>query len=203
MRHIQPGAAFFPAVSISHGEQCELNLGARPLRYPVEGYAPIQDPPAERRQQAAEYLLTSLQRLVRLSIPSSSTTGAADGPAGAADVGMADADAAGVHAAAGWGQIFSKDDYILLAAAIAEHLTPLLLSLDNVAPRSYLLSAYFVPFLQVCRCTHQPARPPTHLLFEASGRAKAGLTCWVASCRRSWATPQRRAMPPCVAWWSC
>lgn len=146
VRHLQPGAAFFPAVSISHGEQCELNLGGRPLRYPVEGYAPIQQPPAESRQRAADYLLASLQRLVRLSTPSSISTGALDLAAGAGDVTMADADASGAEAHAG--QPFSEDECMMLASAIAQPLAPLLVGPLDTASRFYILSGYFVPFLQ-------------------------------------------------------
>ena len=42
VRNLQPGTAFFPALSISHGERSELNFGSQPFRYPVEGYQPIQ-----------------------------------------------------------------------------------------------------------------------------------------------------------------
>ncbi|KAM9444357.1 E3 ubiquitin-protein ligase RNF123 isoform 1-T2 [Clarias gariepinus] len=40
-----PGIAYFPAISLSFKESVAFNFGSRPLRYPVEGYHPLQDPP--------------------------------------------------------------------------------------------------------------------------------------------------------------
>ncbi|XP_018581129.2 E3 ubiquitin-protein ligase RNF123 isoform X1 [Scleropages formosus] len=40
-----PGIAYFPAISLSFKESVAFNFGSRPLRYPVEGYSPLQDPP--------------------------------------------------------------------------------------------------------------------------------------------------------------
>lgn len=40
-----PGIAYFPAISLSFKESVAFNFGSRPLRYPVEGYKPLQDPP--------------------------------------------------------------------------------------------------------------------------------------------------------------
>ncbi|XP_036007594.1 E3 ubiquitin-protein ligase RNF123 isoform X1 [Fundulus heteroclitus] len=40
-----PGVAYFPAISLSFKESVAFNFGSRPLRYPVEGYLPLQDPP--------------------------------------------------------------------------------------------------------------------------------------------------------------
>ncbi|KAM3915781.1 E3 ubiquitin-protein ligase RNF123 isoform 2-T2 [Leptodactylus fuscus] len=37
--------AYFPAISLSFKESVAFNFGSRPLRYPVEGYRPLQDPP--------------------------------------------------------------------------------------------------------------------------------------------------------------
>ncbi|XP_064632637.1 E3 ubiquitin-protein ligase RNF123-like isoform X2 [Lineus longissimus] len=39
------GLAYFPAVSLSMGENLRVNFGATPLRYPIEGYRPLQEPP--------------------------------------------------------------------------------------------------------------------------------------------------------------
>ncbi|XP_074646477.1 E3 ubiquitin-protein ligase RNF123-like isoform X2 [Tubulanus polymorphus] len=39
------GLAYFPAVSLSIGENLRVNFGATPLRYPIEGYRPLQQPP--------------------------------------------------------------------------------------------------------------------------------------------------------------
>ncbi|XP_077434785.1 E3 ubiquitin-protein ligase RNF123 isoform X4 [Vanacampus margaritifer] len=41
-----PGVAYFPAISLSFKESVAFNFGSRPLRYPSEGYLPLQDPPA-------------------------------------------------------------------------------------------------------------------------------------------------------------
>nr|KAF6311117.1 ring finger protein 123 [Myotis myotis] len=40
-----PGTAYFPAISLSFKESVAFNFGSRPLRYPVAGYRPLQDPP--------------------------------------------------------------------------------------------------------------------------------------------------------------
>lgn len=69
---------YYPAISLSHGERCELNFGGRPFKYPVQGFEAIQLPPrygggdAEDVQQMdwacarAKFLLGCLQRLVQL-----------------------------------------------------------------------------------------------------------------------------------------
>ncbi len=46
IRNFQPGTAFFPALSISHGERSELNFGSQPFRYAVAGFQPIQVMPS-------------------------------------------------------------------------------------------------------------------------------------------------------------
>ncbi|XP_031385849.1 E3 ubiquitin-protein ligase RKP isoform X2 [Punica granatum] len=45
IRRMEPGAGYYPAISLSQGERCEFNFGARPFRYPIEGYLPLQPPP--------------------------------------------------------------------------------------------------------------------------------------------------------------
>ncbi|XP_030274748.1 E3 ubiquitin-protein ligase RNF123 [Sparus aurata] len=40
-----PGVAYFPAISLSFKESVAFNFGSRPLRYPVDGYLPLQNPP--------------------------------------------------------------------------------------------------------------------------------------------------------------
>ncbi|KAF5749930.1 E3 ubiquitin-protein ligase RKP [Tripterygium wilfordii] len=45
IRKMGPGFGYYPAISISQGERCELNFGARPFRFPIEGYFPLQASP--------------------------------------------------------------------------------------------------------------------------------------------------------------
>ncbi|KAM4583207.1 E3 ubiquitin-protein ligase RNF123 isoform 2-T2 [Fundulus diaphanus] len=51
-----PGVAYFPAISLSFKESVAFNFGSRPLRYPVEGYLPLQDPPAADLLKAHQLL---------------------------------------------------------------------------------------------------------------------------------------------------
>lgn len=56
--------SYYPAISLSEGERCDLNFGSRPFKYPVEGFLPIQPPPAP--SSAAAYLLRCLSRVLEL-----------------------------------------------------------------------------------------------------------------------------------------
>ncbi|XP_045825053.1 E3 ubiquitin-protein ligase RKP isoform X2 [Trifolium pratense] len=47
VRKMGPGFGYHPAISLSQGERCELNFGARPFKYPIEGYHPLQTPPSK------------------------------------------------------------------------------------------------------------------------------------------------------------
>ena len=58
-----PGLAYFPAVSLSLGENLRANFGATPLRYPMEGYRPLQDAPTVDLIRAQQ-LFTYLERLL-------------------------------------------------------------------------------------------------------------------------------------------
>ena len=58
-----PGMAYFPAVSLSLGENLRANFGATPLRYPLFGYRPLQDPPTVNLTKA-QYLHDCLERLL-------------------------------------------------------------------------------------------------------------------------------------------
>uniref|UniRef100_A0A1A8LKQ6 E3 ubiquitin-protein ligase RNF123 n=1 Tax=Nothobranchius pienaari TaxID=704102 RepID=A0A1A8LKQ6_9TELE len=51
-----PGVAYFPAISLSFKESVAFNFGSRPLRYPVEGYLPLQDPPTADLMKAHKLL---------------------------------------------------------------------------------------------------------------------------------------------------
>ncbi|KAG1334510.1 E3 ubiquitin-protein ligase RKP [Cocos nucifera] len=61
VRKMEPGLGYYPAISLSEGECCDLNFGARPFKYPIDGFLPIQAPPSSR--YLATYLLQCLCRL--------------------------------------------------------------------------------------------------------------------------------------------
>ncbi|XP_055269818.1 E3 ubiquitin-protein ligase RNF123 isoform X3 [Moschus berezovskii] len=50
------GMAYFPAISLSFKESVAFNFGSRPLRYPVAGYRPLQDPPSASLVRAQKLL---------------------------------------------------------------------------------------------------------------------------------------------------
>lgn len=50
------GMAYFPAISLSFKESVAFNFGSRPLRYPVPGYRPLQDPPRADLARAQKLL---------------------------------------------------------------------------------------------------------------------------------------------------
>ncbi|XVF61747.1 hypothetical protein PTKIN_Ptkin08bG0155300 [Pterospermum kingtungense] len=62
IRKMVPGFGYYPAVSLSQGERCELNFGARPFKYPIDGYLPLQAPPSS--SSFAKQLLDCLSRLL-------------------------------------------------------------------------------------------------------------------------------------------
>ncbi|KAB2597297.1 E3 ubiquitin-protein ligase RKP-like [Pyrus ussuriensis x Pyrus communis] len=64
IRKMGPGSGYYPAVSLSQGERCELNFGARPFRFPIERYLPLQAPPF--LVPFATQLLYCLSRLLGL-----------------------------------------------------------------------------------------------------------------------------------------
>lgn len=55
--------AYFPALSLSHGERCELNFGSKPFRYPVEGFTPLETPSDGSTSCRARFLTGCLGRL--------------------------------------------------------------------------------------------------------------------------------------------
>lgn len=66
-----PKLPYYPAISLSQGERCDLNFGGRPFRYPMEGFQPIQAPPLIKDTglpalTQAQFLLGCLQRLLQL-----------------------------------------------------------------------------------------------------------------------------------------
>lgn len=62
IRRIGIGMGYYPAISLSEGERCDVNFGGRPFRYPVTGFLPLQSPPASN--SFADYLLQCLSRLL-------------------------------------------------------------------------------------------------------------------------------------------
>ncbi|XP_057860928.2 E3 ubiquitin-protein ligase RKP isoform X2 [Cryptomeria japonica] len=82
LRKLDPGFGYFPAISLSQGERCDLNFGSRPFKYPIADFLPIQVPPKVKDgedvaslSEIASYLLRCLLRLVKLRshYPSTST----------------------------------------------------------------------------------------------------------------------------------
>ncbi|XP_039932408.1 E3 ubiquitin-protein ligase RNF123 [Hirundo rustica] len=61
------GMAYFPAISLSFKESVAFNFGSRPLRYPVEGYRPLQDPPVADLLKARK-LLGYLKNVIHIGI---------------------------------------------------------------------------------------------------------------------------------------
>nr|XP_034961836.1 E3 ubiquitin-protein ligase RNF123 isoform X2 [Zootoca vivipara] len=61
------GMAYFPAISLSFKESVAFNFGSRPLRYPVEGYWPLQDKPAADLAKAQK-LLGYLKNVIHTGI---------------------------------------------------------------------------------------------------------------------------------------
>ncbi|ESR41281.1 E3 ubiquitin-protein ligase RKP [Citrus sinensis] len=62
IRKMGPGFGYYPAVSLSQGERCVLNFGARPFKYPINCYLPLQESPPVNA--FAAQLLQCLSRLL-------------------------------------------------------------------------------------------------------------------------------------------
>ena len=110
--------AYFPALSLSHGERCELNFGSRPFQHPVEDYKPLQMPPPEVLLHRARFLTSCLGRLVcEIDVPHSKKVS----------------------------KRLSKDDACVAAGLVLETLAPLLsdpyISEQEVLPLMYSLNA--------------------------------------------------------------
>ncbi|KAI5582324.1 hypothetical protein BDE02_07G078500 [Populus trichocarpa] len=61
IRKMGPGSGYYPSISLSQGERCELNFGARPFKYPIQGFLPLKAPPSANL--LAKQLLQCLSRL--------------------------------------------------------------------------------------------------------------------------------------------
>ncbi|XP_068642328.1 E3 ubiquitin-protein ligase RKP isoform X2 [Aristolochia californica] len=64
VRKMAPGFGYYPAISLSQGERCDINFGGRPFRYPIEGYCPLEPPPSQNL--SVIYLLQCFLRLWRV-----------------------------------------------------------------------------------------------------------------------------------------
>ena len=74
VRRNGPGLAYFPAVSLSVGERVALNFGDAPMRYPIEGYAPLQEAPSRASLAVAERSLRAFEALAAEPSPAGSMT---------------------------------------------------------------------------------------------------------------------------------
>jgi Kip1 ubiquitination-promoting complex protein 1 len=63
IRVFEPQLAYFPAVSLSEGEAAYVNLGNTPLRFPLEGFRPMQAPPPVYRSLQCTWLLEKMSAL--------------------------------------------------------------------------------------------------------------------------------------------
>ena len=63
VRLFQSHLAYFPAVSLSLGESCTVNLGSAPFRYPVDGFQPLQKAPATHVGEQCRHLLQCTERV--------------------------------------------------------------------------------------------------------------------------------------------
>ncbi|XP_042506363.1 E3 ubiquitin-protein ligase RKP-like isoform X1 [Macadamia integrifolia] len=64
VRKMAPGLGYYPAISLSQGERCNLNFGAHPFNYPIQGFYPLQSPPTVN--SLATHLLQCFFRLLEL-----------------------------------------------------------------------------------------------------------------------------------------
>ncbi|PKA56782.1 E3 ubiquitin-protein ligase RKP [Apostasia shenzhenica] len=64
IRKMRPHIGYYPAISLSEGESCQLNFGSRPFKYPADGFHPIQASPCYG--SSSFYLLQCLSRLLEV-----------------------------------------------------------------------------------------------------------------------------------------
>jgi hypothetical protein len=173
VRTMQPHLAYFPTVSLSYTERCELNYGGRPFVYPVKGYQPLQLSPSEHQLGLGTYLLGCMERLARAAATSGTGPGAwgaeqgpwqedpedggarrdepqssraASGPA----AGMAVAGLGGPNWQLRW------EDAALLASALCGHLLPLMVPAGSGQPSEYFISG---PLLESFMRLHGSGEP--------------------------------------------
>ncbi|XP_068638077.1 E3 ubiquitin-protein ligase RKP-like [Aristolochia californica] len=64
VRKMAPGFGYYPAISLSQGERCDINFGGHSFRYPIEGYCPLELLPSQNLSVVC--LLQCFLRLLRL-----------------------------------------------------------------------------------------------------------------------------------------
>ncbi|XP_051140368.1 E3 ubiquitin-protein ligase RKP [Andrographis paniculata] len=67
IRKMVPGLGYYPAISLSQGERCEINFGGLPFKYPIKGFLPIQAPPPSTC--LATNLFDCFLRLLQMQCP--------------------------------------------------------------------------------------------------------------------------------------
>ncbi len=117
--------AYFPTASLSYREKSTLNFGATPLRYPVDGYMPLQHAPPSHKLRKAEYLLGCLEKLLYHVIISADTTTSPSSPSSSSSFCKF---------------VLPQEDVVIMAARVFEHLGELLKD-------QYIVAHAFVPFM--------------------------------------------------------
>ena len=97
------GIAYYPAVSLAFNDGLTANFGGSPLKYPIHGYMPLQQPPYKALYQA-DVLLEYLVNIARLTSSSEFQSDSSDIP------------------------ISSHTFYMLITSIIVEKLAPLLIN---------------------------------------------------------------------------
>ena len=116
--------AYSPAASLSYAERCELNFGATPLDYPVEGFEPMQAAPPAGQRALCGHLLECWARLAHAACAPATTittTTTSDCAASTSQQQQQEGGGGG-----GGGGSLEWDDALMLGAALAQHLAPLL-----------------------------------------------------------------------------
>ena len=148
----QATVAYFPAISLSHGERCELNFGSRPFLYPVPNFRPLQRPPTGAALRIAPYLSDCLSRLVCLRAGVTTRSATSDAVTDAAETAKTTAMSV-VRC------LLSAEDAMLVAAVVVKHLGPLLLD-------EYVVYAALLPVLLTLRPRPKAPAPVAHLCAQ-------------------------------------
>lgn len=69
LRTFEPHLAYFPAVSLSQGEMCSVNLGELPFKYPDNEYRAITARTSEVAQLQCRLLLRAVDALAAVRSP--------------------------------------------------------------------------------------------------------------------------------------